>query len=88
MMVENLSNLNIIRLNFSYNRISVIENEEGGIGFSTLGQLTSVDFSFNKLKSLKFLQKNEDLEEISITNNQINDLLEIYYLRHMVGLNR
>ncbi|CAG9863363.1 unnamed protein product [Phyllotreta striolata] len=84
--LENLSNLKLAKLNLSHNSISMVETEDRGTGFNTLSSLHVLDLSHNKLPTCNFLQGNEWLEELYLNDNNINDLLEVYYFRYMTDL--
>lgn len=82
---ENLNNLNLLTLRLNNNNISSIE-EGDDVGIKTMASLIKLYISHNTLSSLKLFQNVNTLQAISMENNLINDITELYYLRSLLSL--
>ncbi|XP_057652504.1 uncharacterized protein LOC130891660 isoform X1 [Diorhabda carinulata] len=78
-MLENLNNSNMDTLLIKNNNICLYRAE----AFHKLERLRTVDLSFNKLTSLQFLRQNYMLENVIMTNNEISQFLELFYLKDL-----
>lgn len=55
--------------------------EQGiGMGLKSLGYLRIADFSNNNIQLLSIFEKNIMIASIRMTNNLIQNLMEVYYL--------
>ncbi|KAJ8969093.1 hypothetical protein NQ317_016780 [Molorchus minor] len=85
--IENLNNLRLQYLILHHNEIVDSEGDHA-TEFKTLHYIRFVDVSDNHLTSLKLFQNAENLESINIANNDIFNLLEVYYLENLRYLSR
>ncbi|XP_050510902.1 uncharacterized protein LOC126887424 isoform X2 [Diabrotica virgifera virgifera] len=87
-MLENLSKLNIETLILRQNNIYLYETENEHTGFGTLERLHTLDLANNQLTTLQFMHKNYRLENVDMENNEISNLMEIFYLKGLLNLKR
>lgn len=80
--IENLNNMNLQLLQLQCNKITKCE----GGAFMNLIRLISLDLSYNQLNSLKFFHHVHNLQEINMTGNKIDCLMQLNYLRGLLKL--
>lgn len=80
--IENLNNMSLQWLQLQSNKISKCES---GV-FLSLNRLISLDLSYNQLNSLKFFHRVHSLQEIDMTGNKIDCLMQLNYLRSLLKL--
>ncbi|CAH1117502.1 unnamed protein product [Phaedon cochleariae] len=82
--VENLTNLRIQNLILNDNLIDQVDI----VDMSTLCYIRSVNLSHNRLTSLKFVRKIENVGSLNLSFNNVSDLLEVYYMKGLRYLTR
>lgn len=83
--MENLNGLNLLTLKLNNNEIDSAEEGED-VGLKTLTNLLTLQLSHNKMTSLKLFENACTLQSISMVNNLISDVTELYYLRTLLAV--
>ncbi|KAH1025995.1 hypothetical protein HUJ05_010593 [Dendroctonus ponderosae] len=86
--IQTLENLSGLRINYLYlqnNMIKVYEDSERA-NLHTLKHLRIINLSYNQ--AVLILENVENLEVLDIVNNNVAQLLDIYYLRKLKYLNK
>ncbi|KAJ8925645.1 hypothetical protein NQ315_009490 [Exocentrus adspersus] len=88
MALENLNNLRLQHLILHHNHIDSNIVEDDPVEFVTMKFIRTVNLSQNNISSLEMFKNAGNIEVIDIFNNNVSDLLELYYLRNLRYLSR